>query len=144
MAHRTMIDGTSYEVTGGKTLIDGTAYSIKSGKTLVGGTAYEVGFGPAMCRLVFPNGLRSSSYSQNTGVNFEYFDWDTTEYEVPAGTVITVYFDVYKDSDISTLTINGTVVWNSFFSPGWHEYSYTVTKDTTVTITATTITIAEE
>lgn len=44
MAHKTLVNGTAYEITGGKTLVDGTAYSIKNGKTLVGGTAYEVGF----------------------------------------------------------------------------------------------------
>lgn len=44
MAHKTLIGGTAYEISGGKTLVDGTAYSIKNGKTLVGGTAYEVGF----------------------------------------------------------------------------------------------------
>ena len=44
MAHKTLVGGTAYEISGGKTLIDGTAYSIKNGKTLVGGTAYEIGF----------------------------------------------------------------------------------------------------
>lgn len=45
MAHKTRIDGTSYEISGGKTLVNGTAYSISGGKTLVDGTAYEIGFG---------------------------------------------------------------------------------------------------
>ena len=45
MAHRTMVDGTAYEIKGGRTLVDGTAYDVKKGKTLVGGTAYEIGFG---------------------------------------------------------------------------------------------------
>lgn len=45
MAHKALIGGTAYEISGGKTLIDGTAFSIKNGKTLIGGTAYEVGFG---------------------------------------------------------------------------------------------------
>lgn len=45
MAHKTLIGGTAYEITGGKTLVNGTAYSIDKGKTLVGGTAYEIGFG---------------------------------------------------------------------------------------------------
>lgn len=45
MAHKTLIGGTAYEISGGKTLVSGTAYSIDKGKTLVGGTAYEVGFG---------------------------------------------------------------------------------------------------
>lgn len=46
MAHKTLVGGTAYEISGGKTLVDGTAYSIKNGKTLVDGTAYEVGFEP--------------------------------------------------------------------------------------------------
>lgn len=45
MAHKTLINGTAYEITGGRTLVNGTGYSIDKGKTLVGGTAYEVGFG---------------------------------------------------------------------------------------------------
>lgn len=44
MAHKTLINGTAYDIKGGKTLIDGTAYSVNGGKTLVNGTAYEVGF----------------------------------------------------------------------------------------------------
>lgn len=44
MAHKTLINGTAYEIKGGKTLIGGTAYGIASGKTLVGGTGYDVSF----------------------------------------------------------------------------------------------------
>lgn len=44
MAHKTLINGTAYEISGGRTLVNGTGYSIDKGKTLVGGTAYEVGF----------------------------------------------------------------------------------------------------
>lgn len=45
MAHKTMIDGTSYEISGGKTLIDGATYSITGGKTLVDGATYGIEFG---------------------------------------------------------------------------------------------------
>lgn len=45
MAHKTLVNGTSYEISGGKTLVDGTAYSISGGKTLVGGTTYKIGLG---------------------------------------------------------------------------------------------------
>lgn len=48
MAHKTLIGGTSYEISGGKTLVSGTAYSIVKGKTLVGGTAYDINFLPAV------------------------------------------------------------------------------------------------
>lgn len=44
MAHKTLVGGTAYEVTGGKCLVSGTAYSIKKGRTLVGGTGYDVLF----------------------------------------------------------------------------------------------------
>ena len=52
MAHKTSINGTAYEVKGGKALINGTAYEIKGGKTLVGGTAYKIGFGPVFTPIV--------------------------------------------------------------------------------------------
>lgn len=45
MAHRTLIGGTGYTVTGGTDLIDGTARSRKAGRTLVDGTARTIGFG---------------------------------------------------------------------------------------------------
>lgn len=46
MAHKTRVNGTNYEISGGKTLVNGTAYKIDKGKTLVGGTAYSISFGP--------------------------------------------------------------------------------------------------
>ena len=44
MAHKTLIGGTSYDISGGKTLVGGTAYSVKNGKVLIGGTAYDISF----------------------------------------------------------------------------------------------------
>lgn len=68
MAHKTLINGTSYEISGGKTLVNDTAYSIDKGKTLVGGTAYEVGFGTPISKL--PVG--SSLYFKVNGVSTEF------------------------------------------------------------------------
>lgn len=51
MAHKTLINGTAYEISGGRTLVNGTGYAIGKGKTLVSGTAYEVGFGTAIGSL---------------------------------------------------------------------------------------------
>ena len=42
--HKTLVNGTTYEVTGGKCMVDGTVYSIKKGRTLIGGTGYDVVF----------------------------------------------------------------------------------------------------
>lgn len=44
MAHKTLISGTAYSVTGGRELIGGTGYGCKAGKPLIGGTAFTVPF----------------------------------------------------------------------------------------------------
>ena len=45
--HKTLINGTVYEVKGGKCLVNGTVYNIKKGRTLIGGTGYDITFGPS-------------------------------------------------------------------------------------------------
>lgn len=44
MAHKTLISGTAYSVSGGRELIGGTGYGCKAGKTLIGATAFTVPF----------------------------------------------------------------------------------------------------
>lgn len=68
MAHKTLIGGTSYEISGGKTLVGGTAYSISGGKTLVGGTSYKIGFGTPIGELA----VGSSVYMKVNGVSTEF------------------------------------------------------------------------
>lgn len=46
--HKTLVDGTAYEVKGGKCLVNGTVYSIKKGRTLIGGTWYDITFPSAV------------------------------------------------------------------------------------------------
>lgn len=68
MAHKTLVGGTSYEISGGKTLVNSTAYSISGGKTLVGGTAYKIGFGTPIGDLE----VGSSVYMNVNGVSTEF------------------------------------------------------------------------
>ncbi len=68
MAHRTLINGTAYEICGGKTLVGGTAYEIGKGKTLIGGTAYEIGFTPTLGELA----VGSSVFMNVKGVRTEF------------------------------------------------------------------------
>lgn len=42
MAHRTLINGTGYNVKKGRTLSEGTGYAIQKGRTLIGGTGYDI------------------------------------------------------------------------------------------------------
>lgn len=44
MAHKTLISGTAYSVTGGRELIGGTGYEKKKGRVLVNGTGYDIPF----------------------------------------------------------------------------------------------------
>lgn len=44
--HKTLINGTVYEVKGGKCMVNGTVYNILKGRTLIGGTGYDINFEP--------------------------------------------------------------------------------------------------
>lgn len=46
-AHKTLINGTSYTVKGGKCMVNGTVYNIKKGRTLINGTGYDITFKPS-------------------------------------------------------------------------------------------------
>lgn len=45
MSHKTIIAGTSYDITGGTNLADGTIFHIGGGRTLVNGTLMHLNFG---------------------------------------------------------------------------------------------------
>lgn len=44
MAHKTLVDGTAYEISGGNVKVGGTGYKISAGKTMVKGTGYNISF----------------------------------------------------------------------------------------------------
>lgn len=44
MAHKTLINGTGYDITSGRELIGGTGYAKKKGRVLVNGTGYDIPF----------------------------------------------------------------------------------------------------
>ena len=44
MAHKTLVNGTVYEIMGGKCLVNGTSYNIKKGRTLINGTGEDIVF----------------------------------------------------------------------------------------------------
>lgn len=87
MAHKTLINGTAYEIDGGKTLVNGTAYEVDKGKTLVGGTAYEVSFEPPDTKLI----VNSDLYTASNGEYISASDNPRIAYTVDIGTS-DVYF----------------------------------------------------
>lgn len=46
-AHKTLVNGTTYTVQGGKCRVNGTGYDIKKGRTLINGTGYDITFKPS-------------------------------------------------------------------------------------------------
>lgn len=44
--HKTLVNGTAYEIKGGKCLVNGTVYNILKGRTLIDGTGYDINFEP--------------------------------------------------------------------------------------------------
>lgn len=80
--HKTLIDGTGYEIKSGRVLIDGTGYSIQKGRTLIDGTGYDISFGTPVGELA----VGSSVYIDFNGTRREFIvvnhgNPDPTEYD---------------------------------------------------------------
>ena len=143
MAHKTLIDGTAYEISGGKTLINGTAYKIKNGKTLVGGTAYEVGFAPPVTLTIgiagYPNPTEysyiivngkkySNTYSYETGIY-------TIVLPVYIGSTIKCVALGYDECEECEESYGGEIFKNNqnvYATGNPRTYNYTVIGDTTI------------
>ena len=110
--HKTRIDGTGYEVKGGRVLIGGTGYSIKKGRTLIGGTGYDISFGTP----VGEQEVGESVYMNMNGVSTEFIvvqqgkpDADTYD-STCIGTWVLAK-DIYSEHS------NSSQYWSAY----WHE-----------------------
>ena len=105
--HKTLVNGTVYEVKGGKCLVNGTVYSIKKGRTLIDGTGYDVAFEEPISKTWVLNAsgitvptsgtgaavVYSANFTSN-GLKFKAFNLDTM-----AGAALISY--VYAEQDVS-------------------------------------------
>lgn len=100
MAHKIMIDGTTYDVTSGDCNVGGTSYNIQKGMTYVDGTGYDVGFGkPIVVTLVdeLESGSTLTSDDLYVLVNDKRIEfdvqggWGTIEFTCLDTDIITVY-----------------------------------------------------
>lgn len=105
MAHKTLISGTAYSVTGGRDLIGGTGYDCKAGKTLIGGTAYEIKFKPSEYTITMTGSGGKITYN---GVE------QNGTFTVTAGDSVTIKAraeDYVNSSQVTaTISLNGKVV----------------------------------
>ena len=149
MAHKTLVNGTAYEVSGGRTLVDGTGYNIKGGRTLVNGTGYDVKFvemvnltvktifegmngDTASITVVSPEPFAPDpSNPNNTTTSWTVWVYDEPNctIEIPVGSTIECTVSRVKGNAESCIIANGTTVLT-----GEGTYIYTVTGDVTVTI----------
>lgn len=105
MAHKTLIDGTSYEIVKGKTLVDGTAYEIVKGKTLVDGTVRQIEFVEMYTVYIHKRLLANNFTMAGVRINGQVYTGEhSMEIVVPEGTIIEcfvicneqAYDDVYN------------------------------------------------
>lgn len=101
MVHKTRVNGTVYEVKGGKCLVNGTAYSIKKGRTLINGTGYDITFAPAYDPV----------FANNT---WEQIIEACRNNEVP---------DTWKVADHKLMTINGVDYQIDIIGKNHDDYS---------------------
>ena len=110
MAHKTLINGTSYEVSGGKALVDGTAYSIAGGRTLVGGTGYDISFVKPIPVTITDTTSTGNAYRYVT-INGTKYTTSATGIEVVRGDTIVCF--VAGVNAAGTVHVNKTEVFSS-------------------------------
>ena len=125
--HKTLIDGTGYNITSGKTLINGTGYDVIGFKTLLDGTAYDHEIKKPTIKVTIYDSASNTSYSKYSigGVTYTPSAHQTLEVEI--GTKIICYVKS-NSSSTALITYNGTHKVNAT-STSWKSYSFTATHN---------------
>lgn len=130
MAHKTLISGTAYSVTGGRELIGGTDYGCKAGKTLIGGTAFDVPFGSSEYTLTISGGS-----TERDGAYVKYGEMKHTSgtLHIPVGGNVDVIVG-YSGINNASVTLNGAGTLKGLGSSGaTKRYEYTPASNATIT-----------
>jgi hypothetical protein len=110
MAHKTLISGTAYSVTGGRELIGGTEYGISGGRTLVDGTGYNIILSKKTISLTISGAIiTGGSYGSYVQVGDTKYN-AVRAYEIESGATITVVAGAARSSYWSStyILLNGT------------------------------------
>lgn len=87
MAHKTLVGGTAYNISGGKSMVSGTVYNITGGKTLVGGTGYNIGFESGASSTLNDNDWNTISEISQSGQASNYWAVGDTKQIIVNGKV---------------------------------------------------------
>ena len=130
MAHKTLMSGTPYSMTGGTDLIAGTSYQIWGGRTLVNGTAYEIKFKPSEYTITMTGSGGKITYN---GVE------QTKTFIVAAGESITITATAFTNGKFpqqAIIQLNGTTVSSKtaleVYETVTATYTYTPEQDTSI------------
>ncbi len=120
MAHKTLISGTAYSVSGGRELIGGTGYAKKKGRVLVNGTGYDIPFFSGI-----PIGTLPVGSVVKIGVNGKSYDFLVVNQGIPSNS--SLYDSSCDGTWMLMRAIYETHVWNStisnkYESSGIHSY----------------------
>lgn len=85
MAHKTLISGTGYDVSGGRELIGGTGYAKKKGRVLVNGTGYDIPFAKGSYTIDMSWKYVLSQYGSVKDIQMPTLTYPSTEGSVSFG-----------------------------------------------------------
>ena len=128
MAHKTLISGTAYSVSGGREMIGGTGYAKKKGRVLVNGTGYDIPFSSGIPLSTVALGDILMLNENGSPVPFYVCKHDYESGLNGAGRTLVVRKDCYDKRAFST---NGNAYANSSLS-SWLCNTYLKLLDTDI------------
>lgn len=137
MAHRTLINGTGYDISGGREMIGGTGYAKKGGRTLVNGTEYEIGFAKPVTIEITATKTNNLASVTIDGTIYK----SAATVEVPAGTEIICSAEAagsYNDS-YGIIYLNDQVVARGTHTNVDAGYTYVAETDTAIELAGSAI-----
>ena len=89
MAHKAIVGGMEYKISGGRTYVDGKGYDILKGRTYVNGMGYDIPFSTTL-NLTF----LTDFVKRNTGVIVDGVTYNENgTYEISSSEPITLFFN---------------------------------------------------
>ena len=130
MGQTTKINGTAYDIIGGRTLIGGTGYNIKKGRTLIGGTGYDINFNVTYGNVTITGTLPESQYA-DWSLQYDGVSYRSGSFSAVIGDTIDIVQSVTTNQYVETsINVNGTWVLGE---GGWLGVTGPVTYNLTLT-----------
>lgn len=130
MAHKTMVGGTVYDITGGRSISGSTVYEIDKGRTLIGGTAYDISFADlsVLYELATPLVGSGSTYI-DTGIHLLETSMDWSIVCTYTSTAVsgwqTLFHCMYESGSYPGIVVDDNNSGSEgIFQVAWGEYRY--------------------